>query len=504
MRKRLTLLAAAACLLALGLRAQDYDKLGARLEEYLSALEGESAAVQNAEADFLIGSCQDSLVRQYVALKVYDHYLQSPIMGDEAVAVHVAEKWFLSGAVPMHSDGDLLNAQVFVMFNKNALIGMQAPQVTLRDTLGREVRIPASGGYSAIYFYDTSCSTCRAETPRLRQLMQEGTYPLTVYAVNVGDVGEAWEQYRAQLPGAVHLWDPEHESDWQLQYGVLQTPKLYLLDPSGTILGRGLDVQALRILLEKAFSAAPYTYGEPARMESYSALFHSCGDTLKVADILEVAACLAARTLGEGNVPAYKQTMGDLLYYLFSQRTEVCREALGPFAEQYILAHDFWNAVEDRTQVLPLARLVQELGSRSPVGSPVPEVQVPGTLRRKGCLFAPASRTGTFSLRSLKGDPAYVVFYSPGCTSCQETLSAVDALVKGNRKVRVLLVNMDGLFTDGSSGGSSDGSSGGSSGGGPDTAALLLESFDLSTLPFVLELDKDGTVLRRYVQLSPI
>ena len=89
MRKFLALLAV--CLLSIGLRAQSYDELGAKLEEYFAALAGESAAVQNAECDFLIESSQDSLVRQYIALKIYDHYLQSKIMGDEAVAVHVAE-----------------------------------------------------------------------------------------------------------------------------------------------------------------------------------------------------------------------------------------------------------------------------------------------------------------------------------------------------------------------------------------------------------------------------
>ena len=29
--------------------------------------------------------------RQYVALKIYDHYLQSRIMGDDGVAVHLAD-----------------------------------------------------------------------------------------------------------------------------------------------------------------------------------------------------------------------------------------------------------------------------------------------------------------------------------------------------------------------------------------------------------------------------
>ncbi len=482
MRKLVLLLSG--LFLAFTLRAQSYDELGAKLEEYFTALSGESASVQNAECDFLIESCKDSAVRQFVALKIYDHYLQSKIMGDEAVAVHVAKKWFLSGAVPMHADGDLVNAQVFVMFNENSLIGMSAPKITLQDTLGREVRIPEQGGYSAIYFYDTSCSTCKAETPRLARLMEEGGYPLTVYAVNVGDQADAWKQYRSLLPTAVHLWDPDHESDWQLQYGVLQTPKLYLIDPSGTILGRGLDVQALKMLLDKELAQDYHVYGEPAQMDRYKQLFAAYGDSLSTTDIQDIADYLAARTFGEGNEQAFKQTMGDLLYFLSSQRSEACREAIGPIVNKYIRLGDIWRTPEDKAQVLSLADLLLDLGSRAPVGSPVPDLQVPGTLRRKGCLFARPSKEGTFALRSLKGSPAYIVFYSPGCANCRETLAAVDKLVQENRKARVLLVNMDRLYSE-----------------DEEKAMELLDAFDLSALPFVLELDREGVVRRRYVDL---
>jgi thiol-disulfide isomerase/thioredoxin len=238
------------------------------------------------------------------------------------------------------------------------------------------------------------------------------------------------------------------------------------------------------MLLSKELSTDRYVYGEPAQMERYKQLFAAYGDTLTTAHIQDVADYLAARTFGEGNVSAFKQTMGDLLYYLSSQRSEAYREAIGPIVEKYIRLGEVWNTPEDKAQILSLADLLLDFSNRSPVGSLVPDVQVPGVLRRKGCLFVRASRPGTYSLRKLKGNPAYVVFYSPDCSTCKETLAAVDALVKGNRKVRVLLVDMDSLYEN-----------------DMDKAVELLDSFDLSALPFVLELAPDGTVLRRYVQL---
>ncbi len=465
--------------------AQDpYPELGARLKEYFTALEGENTAVQSAECDYLIGSAQDSLVRQYVALTIYDHYFHSPVMGEEAVALHVARKWFLSGEVPMRSPEDLFAAQLWVTFNQSSLIGEPAPVLSLLDSTGGKVRVPAPEGYSVLYFYDVSCASCKVETPRLRRLVQEEAYPLSVFAIYVGASETEWAAYRASFPEVTHLWDPEISSDWQRLYGVLQTPRLFLVDPSGTIVGRGLDTPALRLLLEKAFEPSEYVYGQEENMAQYEALFSSYGDSLQVSDILDLADYMTLRTFGEGNVEAFKHVIGDLLYYISSQKTEVFREAATPFVEKYIEIDRVWTGENDKAQVVSLAALLKELTSRMSVGSLLPAYRVPGTLRRKPCLFARGSREGTYSLRALKGSPGYLVFYTAGCASCRETLAAVDALVQENRHARVLLIDMDALMLD-----------------QPQVAARLLDDFDLSALPMVIQCDREGRVLHRYLHL---
>ena len=220
-------------------------------------------------------------------------------------------------------------------------------------------------------------------------------------------------------------------------------------------------------------------------MARYSQLFEAYGDSLSVDHVMEVADYLAARTLGEGDTDSFKQVAGDLLYYLSSQKTEVYRDACQPFAQKYITAlPDVWNTADDKAQVVSLAEMLAELTSRTPVGSIIPDLNVRGTLRRKPCLFRKGSKEGVFALPKLKGNPAYVVFYTGGCSSCKETLSAVDKLVAGNRRVKVLLVDMDDLLTD-----------------YPDEARQLLDTFDLSGMPFVLQLDKKGMVQHRYVKL---
>ena len=480
------ILTALLCAFSLCLHAQEdpYPELGAKLEEYFTALSGENAAVQSAECDFLIESCQDSLVRQYVALKIYNHYLNSHIMGDDAVAVHVADKWFLSGAIPMASDQDLFHAQIYAQFNRSSLIGMPAPKLTMSAPDGSPVDIPAKNGYSVLYFYDTGCSTCKLETPRLKRLVESGEYPLNVFAIYVGAEADAWEAYRADFPGVTHVWDPEVDSDWQMLYGVLKTPALFLVGPDGTILGRGLDTPALRILLNQQFSANQYVYGEAGQMARYAQLFGAYGDTLSTRHVMDVADYLAARTFGEGDLDSFKQISGDFLYYLSSRREEVYRDACIPFVEKYVTGlPDVWNTADDQAQVVSLGKMLVELASRTPAGTPVPDLNVHGVLRQKPCLFREGTVEGVYSLPKLKGNPGYVVFYTGGCSSCQETLAAVDALVAADYRAKVLLVDMDSLLTD-----------------YPDEALTLLNTFDLSAMPYVIQLDKKGVVQHRYVQ----
>ena len=482
MKRLLTVLAALFAALLLWAQNPQYDALGAKLDEYLAALAGEPAAVQNAECDFLIESCKDSLVRQFVTLKLYDHFLQSKIMGEDGVAVHIAETWLIPGKVAMHTDLDLLNAKVFAEFNRDALLGAEAPRLSLFDPDGNETVAPVTGKHTVLYFFDTSCSTCHIETPRLCKFLRETDFPLTTVAVYTGMDSEEWEAYRTSsldAPGLVHAWDPEMDSDFQRKYGVLQTPRMFLIGPDGTILGRGLDTPALALLVDRLSGKESYVYGTREGTEVFDRVFAGYGDDLKPSDVLDVADYVAERTFGEGSVEEYKHMEGDLLYWLSSRTGEAYKEGTRLFIDKHITGVDgVWTTPEDTSKVVSMALMMKDLLERTPVGSKVPALKVHGELLRKPCLFRKAFKKGVFSLR--KAD--YLIFYTPGCGHCQETLVAARALADSRSKV--LLLDMDDLFAS-----------------WPAEAQTLLGTFDLSALPYVVQLGRKGVVEHRYLQL---
>ena len=173
--------------------------LEAKLAEYFEALKYESLEVQKEEADFLIESTSDSLVRQFVACSVYDHFIDSNVMGTEAVAVHVYDKWFAPGKVKMNNDMDLLNARIFADFNRQSLIGEKAPELVMESADGGIVRLFAEGEnpgrYRVLFFYDADCAKCKLESILLTNVIETEDFPIELVAVYAGDNRQKWDSY---------------------------------------------------------------------------------------------------------------------------------------------------------------------------------------------------------------------------------------------------------------------------------------------------------------------
>lgn len=475
--------------------AQELDSLrqsalSEKLEEYFAAIEREGTAVQIEESDFLIESTQDSLVRQFIALKIYDHYLNSPVMGSEAVAVHVADKWFLPGKVKMKSDIDLINAQVYADFNRESLVGKKAPSLTMQSLDGTEVSLfgtSAPQRFSILYFYDTDCSKCRIQTILLRNVLEDNDYPVDVYAVYSGDDKAGWEAYAArQLAidadkvNVIHLWDPSLDSDFQRKYGVLQTPRMYLVRPDGIIAGRGLDAEALYLMLRDIFKEVELAYGSDESAKLFDGIFASEDGTVSPSTerVADLAGYIEASTLPKGDTLMFRQLSGDLLYYLATRSGEGVKEGLKHLIDKNIYGQpDAWDSQDDSLKVVGFADIMNDLLSKARPGTVVPSLKVPAEMISKN-----KSKSGTFNLRKLRGDRNIILFYTEGCEMCKGEKAAIRELIAQDVKMRAIFVNVDQIMA-------SD----------PSLADKLFGSFDLSSLPYIILTDRKGVISRRYL-----
>ena len=461
--------------------------LSSRMAEYFSALEHEGAQVQKTECDFMIETCTEPAVRQFVALEAYRHYRDSKVMGSEAVAIHIFDKWFASSLVDMGNEMEFMAAKVFAEFNRNSLIGMQAPAIAMRtqDGSGFSFFTEKEPGYRILYFYDTDCPACKVQTILLRNLLSEKDYHVDVYAVYADDDYDAWLAYADEQLDfesdnirTVHLWDPEFDSDFQRQYGVLQTPAMFLISPDGVVMGRRLDVQALSQMLDLIFAEKDLSYGSEESMRLFSGIF--AGDPPSADEVRGVADYIYQSTLAKGDTVMFRQMTGDMMYYVSSRREEGFKEGLSYLIDQYVLkCSDVWKSEDDSLKVVGMAQVFDDLLSRSEPGTLVPDLKLPGTL-----LTSKKSKEGGFRLRRLKGKRNIVMFVTPGCNVCAAEKEAARRMVSSGKGVKVLMVDVDEVIS-----------------GYPSLAGRLFDSFDLSSLPFIFETDRKGHVVRRYMSL---
>lgn len=485
--KRFWVISLLFALLSFGLRAQvavPLDStvtaaLDARMDEYFAALEREPVSVKIAECDFMLEHCEDPLVKQYVAMRIYDHFLGSKVMGDEAVAVHMVDDWFVPGKVSMYSDIDLLNAKVYAQFHRSSLLGMQAPELTLRSPDGEVVTAPVKGAVTILFFYDTSCAKCKLETLRLREYLPGLETPVEFYAVYTGVFREQWDEYidtrwdfSAPAVNLIHAWDPELESDFQMLYGVLQTPQMLLIDRDGTIVGRSLDTDALAQLLPTLFPGT-YEYGAPTSNELFDTLFG--GGEPNAANILETAQYIKDRALERSDSTLCRHMLGDMMYYLMDSPGEEFKIALQTFIKLYVEGDPaMWAGAAEQQRIVRPAQVCMDLLGRVMPGTRIPKAKVRGVLL-KGPGPVDLSDVRTRSLRCLRGRPGYILFHTPRCSTCDAELEAVQHVFETEPGARVLLVNPEENGTE------------------------LLDMFDLSVLPFILSMDRKGTVLRKYI-----
>ncbi len=460
--------------------------LGGKIEEYFGALAGESLEAQEAEADFMIELSEDSLIRQFTAQRIYEYYVESPVMGAENVAVHVFDKWFKEGPLKMDNDMDMINARVFAEFNRQSLIGVEAPELVMEAADGSRVGLfgaeDEGGAWRVLYFYDAGCAKCRLESILLRNMLMTEDFPIEFYAVYAGDSREAWDEYvherltvEKSTAKILHLWDPSMDSDFQRKYGVIQTPRILLVNPSGVIVGRGLDAKNLSRMLHGIFDVPELQYGGKESSDLFDGIFE--GSTT-VEDVHRIADYIEESTVD--NPVMFRQLTGDLLYWLSNHGGEAFKEGADYLIDSKILSRpDVWKTPDDSLKVVGLAKFMDGLLDKARPGTKVAGLKVPGERLRGG-----KTKEGKFRMDRLWGRKNIIIFYTEGCGNCAAEKAAARELAAGDSKVRVLLVNVDEIME-------SD----------PSLAGSLFETFDLSALPFIIQTSRKGVIQRRYMSL---
>lgn len=194
-----------------------------------------------------------------------DEYYNPKYMGQDAVFVHLFEKYHSKGLTSWLSEKQLKTISDRAYMQMSNLIGLNAANLEMVDSAGKfKPLYDLKADYTFVVFWDPNCGHCKEEIPRIDSIYRASwkAHNVRIYAVlsendhkkewvnyikehNIGDWTNVYET--KEMEKAVE--DAKKPSYRQL-YDVTQTPTIFLLDKEKRIVVKKLGWKQVNDFLE--------------------------------------------------------------------------------------------------------------------------------------------------------------------------------------------------------------------------------------------------------------
>lgn len=191
---------------------------------------------------------------EYMGLNLLNKYQLSEIMGQDAIFVHLAEKYFLNKRIDVLSEETMGKLRDRVEKLKPNLIGQTAPDFTVETLYQTSYTLSQDKAKAfVLVFWEPSCPHCKVLVPKLDSVCQ----PFVKKGVHIigfmtqGD-GPKWLEYvqEHKLSQWTHVWDPYRKSNFSDNYDIYSTPVIYILDQTHKIVAKRIGVENVQPLLD--------------------------------------------------------------------------------------------------------------------------------------------------------------------------------------------------------------------------------------------------------------
>jgi len=212
-----------------------------------------------------------------VLVSLFNYYAKSKVMVHENVWVHLAEKWYIPYAW-WSTDDYIETLKKEVVKKTPNLIGKPVPPLEMLMVLPTEhfkaaaldtaIKFDVHAGkmiqnfrkellksnFTAIIFWDYSCGHCKKFMEEMLQVYEElknnGLSVITVQTVNTKEAKGKWIDWmnEKQMLGWTNAWSP-YDNKYRELYDISSTPKLFLLDEKGEIIGKGIEPEYIKDFL---------------------------------------------------------------------------------------------------------------------------------------------------------------------------------------------------------------------------------------------------------------
>jgi thiol-disulfide isomerase/thioredoxin len=204
-----------------------------------------------------------------------DEYINPKYMGQDAVFVHLFEKYHSKGLSKWLNEKqmDAISRRAYMLMSN--LIGEKGADLEMLSPDDKPVSLyNLTAEYTVICFWDPNCGHCKDEVPRLDSFYYASWkgHDVKIFAVLTPDKKESvkpeWisfiKEHRLSDWTHAYITTAMEEAGVAAQrpgfrqlYDVITTPTLYLLDKEKHIIAKKLTLQQLNDLLQVKWNKAP-------------------------------------------------------------------------------------------------------------------------------------------------------------------------------------------------------------------------------------------------------
>lgn len=244
-----------------------------KIEKYFTKIILQHPDTINKEADKIVEKARaNKELFKYTVHYLTNHFEKSKIMGMDAVFVHMALNYYNKENAFWADSTTLAKIKERAEKLEPLLIGKTAINLSLMDTTGQWVSLHnVNADYTILVFWDPECGHCKKELPKLAKYYQTiKDKNVKVYAVS-SDYNEKWKKFirehkldfiNVAVPKVVYE-DQQKAAEFVIKgytdlkslnysntYDVYSTPQIYLLDKDKKIIGKKLDADLVKKILE--------------------------------------------------------------------------------------------------------------------------------------------------------------------------------------------------------------------------------------------------------------
>ena len=192
----------------------------------------------------------DASMFKYLSGFLLNYAQESKIMGMDRLTVEVADFSYLSGKANWVDDEFMKELRIQIRMLRNNLIGQKAPEIILYNSENEMSSLyDVDADFTVLVFWEVDCGHCKIEIPKLKSTLDSISFPKTVqvFAVHTDNKYNQWLQAidDNDLYNWTNVYNKDEATLFKIDYNVVQTPLIYVLDKEKKIIAKKLSVDQI-------------------------------------------------------------------------------------------------------------------------------------------------------------------------------------------------------------------------------------------------------------------